>query len=112
MKQTDIKQACAWANGTTLEEMTGRSRVRNVADARKMAMALLREQGYAFARIGRMFDHHYATVIHACHSHDALNGTDAHYTATFRRVVETIRNKRTEACQLYTEKIILEPCRA
>ena len=112
MKPTEIQQICASAFGTTFEAVKGRSRVRNVADARKMAMALIREQGHSFARIGRMFDHHYATVLHACNSHDALAASDADYSATFNRVLETIRNKRAEPCRLYSDKIILQPCRA
>lgn len=61
-----ILDACCGHYGIPRGQLLGKSRVKNVADARHVAMFLMREEaGESFAAIGRRFDRHHSSVLHA-----------------------------------------------
>lgn len=52
--------------GVSVREIMGRSRSKSVASARKEAMRKVRELGFSYPEIGRMFGRDHTTVVSAC----------------------------------------------
>lgn len=55
----------------SLDELKGRSRQRDLAYHRFVAMYLLRNKGYGFENIARFFNRDHSVVIHACRQVEA-----------------------------------------
>lgn len=62
-----IKIACANAWGVNVATINSGMRDKPVFEARVVAMMLIREMGYSFAEVGKLFAKDHGTVINACH---------------------------------------------
>lgn len=98
MKTPDqILTAIAQANNVTVEQIKGRSRKREIADARKMAMATLRKMTrMSLHGIGDYMGKDHSTVVHAVISHEELMGGDRHYSEIYRHAVCTMYPSQTK----------------
>lgn len=67
-----MKAQVAAALDVDPEDLTGPSRQMNINVARWTAMRALRDRGASLPQIGRVFDRHHSTVIHALREFDKL----------------------------------------
>jgi chromosomal replication initiation ATPase DnaA len=66
MKISDIIEIVAAEMDVDQDEITSKSRVQEVADARAVVQAVMRDRGWVLSRIGTVFgtDHH--SILHNC----------------------------------------------
>jgi chromosomal replication initiation ATPase DnaA len=66
VKISDIIEIVAAEMDVDRDEITSKSRVREVADARAVVQAIMRDRGWILSRIGTVFgtDHH--SIMHNC----------------------------------------------
>jgi len=66
MKISDIIEMVAAEMDVDQDEITSKSRVQEVADARAVVQAIMRDRGWILSRIGTVFgtDHH--SILHNC----------------------------------------------
>jgi chromosomal replication initiation ATPase DnaA len=118
MKTPDqILTAIAQANNVTVDQIKGRSRKREIADARKMAMAMLRKMtGMSLNAVGAYMGKDHATVNHhAKNTHPQLMDSDRNYAHAYSIAFNLLYPQAAlepAPRQLYAGKIILQPCRA
>lgn len=82
-----IANAVCRAFGVTREELAGRRRHRQIAEARMVLLALARDLGgrYAsFTKVGSYFGLDHGTVLHACKRVPDLCSIDAEFAARVR----------------------------
>ena len=68
----------------TPKQLLGRSRFQHLAEARQVAMTIVRKRGTTYQEAGRMFDRDHGTVLHACRSITARVETDRHTYARWQ----------------------------
>lgn len=67
-----IMDACAYEFGVSVQDLTGHSRRKKMADARQCAMWLMKTvAGRSFAQIGRAMNRDHSTAVHAAQKVDA-----------------------------------------
>jgi chromosomal replication initiation ATPase DnaA len=66
MKISDIIEIVAAEMDVDQDEITSKSRVQEVADARAVVQAIMRDRGWVLSRIGTVFGTDHATVRHNC----------------------------------------------
>lgn len=68
-------------------DLVGKSRERDISDARKIAFRLLRDLSrLTLVQIGKLFGKEHSTVVHALTSFDELYQFDPAFKAKFNRV--------------------------
>lgn len=60
---SEVEAICG-AKGVTLEEATGRSRLRSITSARHAIWLLLRQTGLSLPAVGRITGHDHTSVLH------------------------------------------------
>ena len=81
-------QAVSNVTGIKREHILGRRRLRRYADARQMAMQLVRQSTKLnLTDIGRLFDRDHSTVIHATNSVKNLIGISDDYRDEFNQIL-------------------------
>lgn len=81
-------QAVSNVTGIKRRHILGRRRFRRYADARQMAMQLVRQSTkLTVTSIGRLFDRDHSTVIHASNSVKNLMGISDNYRDEFNEIV-------------------------
>jgi chromosomal replication initiation ATPase DnaA len=66
MKISDIIEIVAAEMDVDQDEITSKSRVQEVADARAVVQAVMRDRGWVLSRIGTVFGTDHATVRRNC----------------------------------------------
>jgi chromosomal replication initiation ATPase DnaA len=66
MKISDIIEIVAAEMDVDQDEITSKSRVQEVADARAVVQAVMRDRGWVLSRIGTVFGTDHTTVMHNC----------------------------------------------
>ena len=81
-------QAASNVTGIKREHILGRRRLRPYADARQMAMQIVRQSTKLnLTDIGRLFDRDHSTVIHAINSVKNLVGISDNYRDEFNQIL-------------------------
>lgn len=81
-------QAASNVTGIKREHILGRRRLRPYADARQMAMQIVRQSTKLnLTDIGRLFDRDHSTVIHAINSVRSLIGISDNYRDEFNQIL-------------------------
>jgi len=70
------------------DSLDSKDRYRDLIYKRSYLYALLREDGYHLARIGKLFNRNHATVINGLNIHDNYFGKDKIYDCTIREYVK------------------------
>jgi len=70
----------------TPKQLLGRSRFQHLAEARQVAMTIVKKRGTTYQEAGRMFDRDHGTVLHACRNIAARIETDRHAKARWEYV--------------------------
>lgn len=77
ISENDIINSCALYYNVSVNDIKGRSRSRNIAVPRQIAMYLMRmELDMSLEEIGKVFDRDHATVINSVHKISELSHTD------------------------------------
>jgi chromosomal replication initiation ATPase DnaA len=66
MKISDIIEIVAAEMDVDQDEITSKSRVQEVAAARAVVQAVMRDRGWVLSRIGTVFGTDHTTVMHNC----------------------------------------------
>jgi chromosomal replication initiation ATPase DnaA len=66
MKISNIIEIVSAEMGVDQDEITSKSRVQEVADARAVVQAVMRDRGWIYSRIALVFSTDHATVMHNC----------------------------------------------
>ena len=61
-------------SGHSIERILSKRRFANITRARHCAMWAMRQQGMSFPAIGRVFNRHHTSVMHACSKVESLRG--------------------------------------
>lgn len=81
-------QAASNITGIKKRHILGQRRLRHYADARHMAMQIVRQSTrLKLTKIGRLFDRDHSTVIHATNSVKNLIGISENYRDEFNEIV-------------------------
>lgn len=81
-------EAVSNVTGIKREHILGRRRLRRYADARQMAMQIVRQSTrLTLTSIGRLFDRDHSTVIHASNSVKNLIGISDNYRDEFNQIM-------------------------
>lgn len=72
------------------DSLDTKDRYRDLIYKRSYLYALLREDGYHLARIGKLFNRNHATVINGLNIHDNYFGKDKIYDCTIREYVKQL----------------------
>lgn len=71
-----LRRMCAEAC-VPLVEVVGRSRMRPVVAVRHAFWSALRDRGWSYPAIGRLFGRHHATVMHGIRAHKAFHAKES-----------------------------------
>ena len=72
------------------DSLDSKDRYRDLIYKRSYLYAILRDEGWHLARIGRLFKRNHATVINALKIHDQFFGNDKLYDRTIRQYVNEL----------------------
>jgi hypothetical protein len=72
------------------DSLDSKDRYRDLIYKRSYLYAILRDEGWHLARIGRLFKRNHATVINALKIHDQFWGNDKLYDRTIRQYVNEL----------------------
>lgn len=90
----EIAALCAEAFNCTIDDIFGKSRMRNIAGARHMLRYLLRNVlKHSTVKIGQFTDSDHSTIIHSCRQCANWIETDEDFMAKYVSVCEKINNK-------------------
>ena len=72
------------------DSLDSKDRYRDLIYKRSYLYAILRDEGWHLAKIGRLFKRNHATVINALKIHDQFFGNDKLYNRTIRQYVNEL----------------------
>jgi len=86
----------ASVTGVTVADMKSPSRLREIADARCLALGLFVEYGdhMTYEELGRMFNRDHSTVTHSVNKFHTLTDTDPAFRAKREKCEEILRKKK------------------